>query len=145
MKNISHLILLFAFLLLNSSCKQNLSSVIAEGNSADGQVKDLTDLISSGGPVQLKTLRVDGGPTRNRLLMQFQADILQTKVERAGIEEISALGSALMAGLATGFWKDLNEIISLRSVDTIFEPEKSRSEVDKLFTGWKNAVKKSRL
>ena len=109
------------------------------------QVKDLTDLISSGGPVQLKTLRVDGGPTRNRLLMQFQADILQTKVERAGIEEISALGSALMAGLATGFWKDLNEIISLRSVDTIFEPEKSRSEVDKLFTGWKNAVKKSRL
>jgi glycerol kinase len=77
--------------------------------------------------------------------MQFQADILQTKVERAGIEEISALGSALMAGLATGFWKDLNEIISLRSGDTIFEPEKSRSEVDILFTGWKKAIKKSRL
>jgi len=109
------------------------------------QIKDLTDLISSGGPVQLKTLRVDGGPTRNRLLMQFQADILQMKVERAGIEEISALGSALMAGLATGFWKDLNEMIALRSGDTIFEPEKSRSEVDILFNGWNKAIKKSRL
>jgi len=109
------------------------------------QVKDLTDLISSGGTVQLKVLRVDGGPTRNRLLMQFQADILQTKVERAGIEEISALGAVFMAGLAIGFWKDLNEIISLRSRQIIFEPEKTKSEVDKLFTGWKKAVKKSRL
>ncbi len=109
------------------------------------QVKDLTDLMSSGGAVQLKELRVDGGPTRNNLLMQFQADMLQGKVERANIEEISALGSTFMAGLATGFWKDLDEISSLRKSDRIFEPGKDDVEVEKLYNGWKKAVEKARL
>ncbi len=109
------------------------------------QVKDLTDLMSSESPVQLKELRVDGGPTRNNFLMQFQADMLQRKVERANIEEISALGATFMAGLAIGFWKNLNEIKSLRSSNRIFEPQKDTEEVSKLFDGWKKAVKKSRL
>ncbi len=109
------------------------------------QIKDLTDLMSSGGPVQLKELRVDGGPTRNNFLMQFQADMLQGKVERANIEEISALGATFIAGLAIGFWKNLDEIKSLRRTDRIFEPQKRLTEVNNLVEGWKKAVKKSRL
>jgi len=109
------------------------------------QVKDLTDLMSSGGAVQLKELRVDGGPTRNNLLMQFQADMLQGPVERANIEEISALGATFMAGLATGFWKDIDEIGALRKSDRVFQPKKNKTEVDSLYRGWKKAVEKARL
>jgi len=109
------------------------------------QVKDLTDLMSSGGAVQLKELRVDGGPTRNNLLMQFQADMLQGPVERANIEEISALGATFMAGLATGFWKDIDEIGALRKSDRVFQPKKDKTEVDSLYRGWKKAVEKARL
>ncbi|WP_167607051.1 glycerol kinase GlpK [Maribellus sediminis] len=109
------------------------------------QIKDLTDLMGLGAAVQLKELRVDGGPTRNNFLMQFQADMLQGKVERSNIEEISALGATFMAGLATGFWKDLDEIKSLRLTDRTFHPEMKESKSGELYKGWKNAVRKSRL
>ncbi|WP_340114923.1 glycerol kinase GlpK [Maribellus mangrovi] len=109
------------------------------------QIKDLTDLMGSGASVQLKELRVDGGPTRNNFLMQFQADMLQGKVERANIEEISALGATFMAGLATGFWKDLEDIKSLRSTDRTFQPEMGENKTEELYEGWKKAVNKSRL
>jgi glycerol kinase len=90
-------------------------------------------------------MRVDGGPTRNNFLMQFQSDMLRKEVVRSNIEEISALGSAFMAGLAVGFWKDLDEIKSLRKQDKTFVPEMSSEEVDKLYSGWKLAVKRARL
>lgn len=77
--------------------------------------------------------------------MQFQADMLQGKVERANIEEISALGATFMAGLAVGFWKDLDEISSLRKSDKVFEPEMDPAEVEKLYAGWEKAVEKARL
>jgi len=109
------------------------------------QIKDLVDLMSSNGTVQLQELRVDGGPTRNNFLMQFQADMLQGKVERANIEEISALGATFMAGLATGFWKNMDEISSLRKSDKIFKSEMESEKAKTLYNGWKNAVAKSRL
>jgi glycerol kinase len=109
------------------------------------QIKDLVELMSSNKTVQLKELRVDGGPTRNNFLMQFQADMIQGKVERANIEEISALGATFMAGLATGFWKNFDEIQQLRKSDKIFHPEKEESEVKALYDGWTLAVRKSRL
>lgn len=109
------------------------------------QIKDLVDLMGSGETIQLKELRVDGGPTRNNFLMQFQADMIGGNVLRANIEEISALGATFMAGLAIGFWKDLKEISALRKSDRVFQPEKDADEVEKLYRGWKKAVEKARL
>jgi glycerol kinase len=86
------------------------------------QVKDLVNLMGSCGEISLSSLRVDGGATRNNFLMQFQADILPGTVERSDIEEISALGSAFLAGLATGFWKDREEIKTASKSDKIFIP-----------------------
>jgi glycerol kinase len=77
--------------------------------------------------------------------MQFQSDMLRKDVVRSNIEEISALGSAFMAGLACGFWKDPDEIKSLRKVDRTFTPALPAGEIEKLYSGWKLAVKRSRL
>ncbi len=109
------------------------------------QVKDLISLMETRGDIKLKELRVDGGPTRNNFLMQFQSDMLQRKVNRSVIEEVSALGAAFMAGLATGFWKDIVEIKSLHNKGKLFEPEMGNSTVNDLYAGWKKAVERARL
>jgi glycerol kinase len=109
------------------------------------QVKDLVDLMGSGAGIQLKELRVDGGPTRNNFLMQFQSDLLGNSIVRTRIEEISALGSTFMAGLATGFWESLDEIAALRLVDRSFEPAMDSTQVEQLYAGWKIAVKRVQL
>lgn len=109
------------------------------------QVKDLIDLMIENSSIPFREMRVDGGPTRNNFLMQFQSDMLHKEVVRSNIEEISALGSAFMAGLACGFWKDLDEIKMLRKVDKTFNPGMPSDEIEKLYEGWKLAVKRSRL
>jgi glycerol kinase len=109
------------------------------------QIKDLVDLMGTGAGISLKELRVDGGPTRNNFLMQFQADMLGNSIVRTRIEEISALGSTFMAGLATGFWKSIEEISNLRLVDKTFEPEMEAAVVKELYVGWKTAVKRAQL
>lgn len=108
------------------------------------QIKDLVDLMESGGDIKLTELRVDGGPAGNDFLMQFQSDILQRKLVRANIEEISALGSVFMAGLAAGLWSSLEEIRELRHHDRIFEPGLDEKVVKNLYSGWKRAVSKTR-
>jgi len=108
------------------------------------QIKDLVSLMENEGEIQLSALRVDGGPTRNDFLMQFQSDMLQGKVERANIEEVSALGAAFLAGLAVGFWKDLDEIKALRKSDKTFQPKMEKEKVEELYKGWKKAVAKAR-
>ncbi len=109
------------------------------------QVKDLIDLMGKEAGISLKELRVDGGPTRNNFLMQFQSDMLGNSIVRTSIEEISALGSAFMAGLATGFWSSIEEISSLRLVDKTFEPGMEAGKVEELYAGWKTAVKRVQL
>ncbi|MGV8090616.1 MAG: glycerol kinase GlpK [Mangrovibacterium sp.] len=109
------------------------------------QVKDLISLMEEKGGITLSELRVDGGPTRNNFLMQFQSDILGRTVVRSGIEEVSALGSALLAGLATGFWKDLDEIQSLYEESLVFSPAMENEKNRKLYEGWKKAVERARL
>ena len=109
------------------------------------QVKDLIDLMVKNASISFREMRVDGGPTRNNFLMQFQSDMLRKEVVRSNIEEISALGSAFMAGLAVGFWSDLEEIKALRKVDKTFNPDMASEEIEKLYSGWKLAVKRSRL
>lgn len=109
------------------------------------QVKDLIDLMVENANIPFLEMRVDGGPTRNNFLMHFQSDMLKKEVVRSNIEEISALGAAFMAGLAVGLWKDLDEINALRKVDKIFIPGMSSEEIERLYDGWKLAVKRARL
>jgi glycerol kinase len=109
------------------------------------QVKDLIDLMIQKATIPFREMRVDGGPTRNNFLMQFQSDMLRQEVVRSNIEEISAMGSAFMAGLACGLWKDLDEIKSLRKIDKIFTPTMPSAEIENLYEGWKVAVKRARL
>jgi glycerol kinase len=109
------------------------------------QVKDLVSLMEVKGGIPLKELRVDGGPTRNKFLMQFQSDILNREVVCSDIEEISALGATFLAGLATGFWQDLEEIKALRKAGKTFQPEMIEEKIDELYSGWKKAVERTRL
>lgn len=109
------------------------------------QIKDLIDLMIEKGQIELMELRVDGGPTRNNFLMQFQADMIGRNVIRTNIAEISALGSAFMAGLATGYWDSMDEIKSLRLIDRAFSPSQNKETINRLYAGWKTAVKRARL
>lgn len=108
------------------------------------QIKDLVDLMVNEGGIELKELRVDGGPTRNDFLMQFQSNMLGRNVVRSTIEEVSALGSAFMAGLATGFWSNLDEIKNFYSSDRTYVAIKS-DDNERLYAGWKKAVERTRL
>lgn len=105
------------------------------------QVKDLADMMSHSAGTPLKELRVDGGPTKNNLLMQFQADILQAPICCSDVEEASALGAVLMNGLARGKWNDFSELLSLRKKQKLRLPLISKTDVDSLYEGWKHAVK----
>ena len=84
-------------------------------------------------------LRVDGGATVNNLLMQMQADILQTKVMRPEVTETTAMGAAYLAGLAVGFWADVEEIQQQWTINRSFEPNKDNDTAAKI-AGWKKAV-----
>jgi glycerol kinase len=106
------------------------------------QVKDLISLIEKSG-VDLHELRVDGGPVRNNFLMQFQADMLQARINRSPIEEASALGAVLMGGLALGQWQSLEEVAALRVNDDHIVPTMPASEMQTLYDGWEKAVKRT--
>ena len=105
------------------------------------QIKDLVDLMTGQASVVLKELRVDGGPTKNRFLMQFQADMLNATINRSDIEEASAMGAVVMNGLARGVWKSLDEVAALRTSDNRIMPQMADSEREQLYEGWIKAVK----
>lgn len=109
------------------------------------QVKDLVLLMENNGGIQLKELRVDGGPTRNNFLMQFQSDILNREVVCSDIEEISALGATFLTGLAVGLWKNQEEINALRKAGKTFQPKMKQEKITRLYNGWKKAVERTRL
>ncbi len=91
--------------------------------------------------IDIKELRVDGGATINNNLMQFQADILQTKVVRPKITETTALGAAYLAGLAVKYWSDIKELKKQWQVDQMFTPVLKIAETKSLIQGWRRAVK----
>ena len=93
--------------------------------------------------LDLTSLKVDGGAVANNFLMQFQSDILNIEVLRPEIIETTALGAAYLAGLATGFWKDKEEIIKKQKLNRKFLPDLSEELRSKYFKGWKKAVKKA--
>lgn len=107
------------------------------------QIKDIIDLMIEESRINLTELRVDGGPTRDEFLMQFQANILDVPVTRSEIKELSALGAAYISGLTTGFWNDKAEIASLRIPDATFISRINVETRQKLYGGWKEAVRRS--
>ncbi|MGM0125269.1 glycerol kinase [Enterococcus sp. AZ194] len=104
------------------------------------QTCDVVKTMANDAQTEIKLLRVDGGASKNELLMQFQADILQTPVERAAFLETTALGVAYLAGLAVGFWKDLDEIKALNQTGNRFEPKMKKEVCDNLYAGWQDAI-----
>jgi glycerol kinase len=90
--------------------------------------------------IDIRELRVDGGATVNNNLMQFQADLLQSKVVRPKITETTALGAAYLAGLAVNYWSNINEIRQQWQIDRTFSPQIKENETYSLIKGWHRAV-----
>lgn len=86
------------------------------------QTYDVVNAMSEDAKMKIKALKVDGGASRNQFLMQFQADILNTAVARPALNETTALGAAFFAGLATGFYESIDQLLTLWSMDKMFEP-----------------------
>ena len=104
------------------------------------QVRDIIDTMKEDTGIDIPVLKVDGGAANNDFLMQFQADILKTAVQRAHNLETTALGAAFLAGLAVGFWKDLEEIKAFQEEGQQFEPIMAEEEREDLYEGWQQAV-----
>ncbi len=104
------------------------------------QTKDVLNAMQQDAGIELKSLRVDGGATANNLLMQFQADLLGVSVVRPVVNETTALGTAYLAGLAIGFWKDKGDIARRWQANRVFEPEMPLPEASQLYEGWQLAV-----
>ena len=105
------------------------------------QTMEVLKAMEADSGISIKELRVDGGATANDLLMQFQADVLNSKVIRPQITETTAMGAAYLAGLAVGFWKDMNEISEQWKMEKCFEPKHSDENMNENIKGWKRAVK----
>jgi len=105
------------------------------------QTMEVLKAMEADSGIHIKELRVDGGATANDLLMQFQADVLNTKVIRPKITETTAMGAAYLAGLAVGFWNDMKEINDQWKMERCFEPNQIGKSMDENIKGWKRAVK----
>lgn len=104
------------------------------------QTMDVLKAMEADSGIAIKELRVDGGATANDLLMQFQSDILNTKVLRPTVTETTALGAAYLAGLAVGYWNNIEEIQQQWLVDKQFTPAMQEQDRDKLTKGWHKAI-----
>jgi glycerol kinase len=108
------------------------------------QVADVLEVMKQDSGVAMAELRVDGGASANDALMQFQADILQVPVVRPKVIETTALGAAYLAGLATGFWKNHDDVTRAWQTDRVFAPQKSADEAAHRRSRWKEALQRSR-
>ena len=95
--------------------------------------------------IKIPVLKVDGGAAMNNYLMQFQSDIIGIEIARAKNLETTALGAAFLAGLAVGFWEDLEEIKKLNEAGETFTPSMNNAHKEQLYCGWKKAVHATRV
>jgi len=109
------------------------------------QVRDIIDTMQVDAKTPIPVLKVDGGAAKNDYLMQFQADILGIAIARAKNLETTALGAAFLAGLTVSYWKDFDELKSLHGAAQIFEPKMDEARKEKLYKGWKKAVKATQV
>ncbi len=105
------------------------------------QTLDVLDVMTQEAGISVESLRVDGGAVGNRFLMQFQCDILNVSVERPQVQETTALGAAFLAGLAVGFWADLEEIGQIWKLEERFLPAMDSPRREALCAGWQKAVR----
>ena len=105
------------------------------------QVYDVLKAMENDLGIDIDTLCVDGGVSKNDFLMQFQADILHASVKRPKVVEVTALGAAYLAGLNVGYWKNIDDIRNNKEIDVIFEPQMEHAERTKKIHGWHNAIK----
>jgi glycerol kinase len=107
------------------------------------QTRDVVEAMEKDAQIELKGVRVDGGMVVNELLMQFQADILNREVVRPAVQETTALGAAYAAGLAVGFYSEVEQLRSKWKSDRVWKPQMTQSDRDRLYRGWKKAVTRS--
>jgi glycerol kinase len=108
------------------------------------QVNDVLKAMEKDSGKSTTEMKVDGGAVGNNFLMQFQTDLIQCEVKRPKITETTALGAAYLAGLAVGYWKDLEELKVLSETEKSFKPEMEQKKVDQYLHFWHKAVKRSR-
>jgi len=104
------------------------------------QTMDVLKAMEADSKISIKELRVDGGATVNNLLMQFQADVLNTSTVRPKVIETTVMGAAYLAGLAVGFWESLEEIQEIWQIDANFDPATERKEIEQNIKGWYRAI-----
>ncbi|AWU39405.1 glycerol kinase [Blattabacterium punctulatus CPU2] len=107
------------------------------------QNMDVLKAMEADSGISIKEIRVDGGATVNKLLMQFQSDILNVKVVKSKISELTAAGAAYLAGLAVNYWNSLEEIQDNWKMEQIFEPKGMSSRLERI-QGWKKAIQTTR-
>ncbi len=108
------------------------------------QVTDLLMAMRADSGIALSELRVDGGASVSDILMQIQADMVHTRVNRPKTVETTALGAAYMAGLAVGFWESTDALAKVRQEDRVFDPQLGEEERDRRYSGWKKAVERAK-
>lgn len=109
------------------------------------QSRDVVETMYKDTGINIETLVVDGGAANNNYLMQFQADILNTPVQRAANLETTAMGASFLAGLAVGFWKDTDELKKLTGMGQLFNPQMSEQKREDLYSGWQQAVAATKM
>lgn len=108
------------------------------------QSTDLLEAMTKDSQITLSELRVDGGASVSNVMMQIQANLIRTEVNRPKTVETTALGAAYLAGLAVGMWDNLDEIENNREVEKVFVPQMEQADRDKLYKGWLRAVERSK-
>ena len=107
------------------------------------QTRDVAEAMEADSGVETTSLRVDGGAVKNNFLCQLQSDIIQTDIVRPQVDETTALGSAYAAGLAVGYWDDLDSLRDNWQVDKDFQPEMDDADADSMYSRWDDAVERS--
>ena len=107
------------------------------------QTKDILDVMQKDSAIELTSLKVDGGACANNYLMQFQSDILNTKVERPEIIETTVMGAAYLAGICVGLWKQ-EDILNRRKINNVFSPNFTLEKRERLYKKWQKAVERTK-
>jgi len=107
------------------------------------QTRDVLDATAADSGVELSTLRVDGGAVKNNFFCQLQSDLAQIEIVRPEVDETTALGAAYVAGLAVGYWDDLDELRSQWNLDRRFSPEMEAAEAERWYDRWVDAVERA--
>ncbi|NGM67810.1 glycerol kinase GlpK [Natronolimnobius sp. AArcel1] len=108
------------------------------------QTRDVAEAMEADSGIEMSSLKVDGGAVKNNFLCQLQSDIIGSEIVRPIVDETTALGSAYAAGLAVGYWDDLEELRNNWRVDREFEPTMNRTRADRKYDRWSDAVERSR-